>query len=114
MRFVVALLLATCAAAQTGTIRGQVADESGAIIPGAKVTLNGPSGARKNAIADTAGMYSFAVLIPGAYTVQAAAPGLAQIQPKKIAVQTGVQTVNLVLRVATRVDQVTVNDDANP
>ncbi len=36
--------------AQTATLRGQVNDESGAVIPGAKVSLAGPSGLNKRAL----------------------------------------------------------------
>jgi len=35
-------LLAMPVLAQTATLRGQVTDESGAIVPGAKVLLSGP------------------------------------------------------------------------
>src|SRR5258708_3041788 len=59
--------------AQTGTLRGQVTDDSGAVIPAARITLTGPSGRPK-----TAG------LAPVNYRVQAFAPDLALPQPAKI------------------------------
>ena len=39
-----AFLVISPVVAQTASLRGQVTDESGAVIPGAKVTLTGPSG----------------------------------------------------------------------
>ncbi len=38
------LLLSSSALAQTGSLRGQVTDQNGGGVPGAKVTVNGPSG----------------------------------------------------------------------
>jgi len=50
---------------------------------------------------------------PGVYIIQATAPGLAG-PPTKITVRAGAQTLNLVLKIAGRVDQVTVNDNPTP
>ena len=71
------LFIATPVFAQTATLRGQVTDESGAIIPGATVKLNGPSGLVKTLTTGSDGSYSFAGLMPGNYTVLASAPDLA-------------------------------------
>ena len=60
--------------AQTATLRGQITDESGAVIPGAKVTLSGPSGTVKSTAADNSGIYTFTTVTPGDYTVLASAP----------------------------------------
>src|SRR5947208_14646754 len=81
---------------QTAVLRGTVTDETGAIIPRAKVTLTGSSGV-KTATAGDDGAYTFPALPPGNYTVQASAPDLAQ-QPVKIALKTGAQTLNLQLK----------------
>src|ERR1035441_9760857 len=50
--FAVALFAAHSLSGQTAILRGQVTDESGAVIPGAKVSLKGPSGAPKTTTAD--------------------------------------------------------------
>ena len=72
------LLAPAIASAQTASLRGQVVDQSGAVIPEASVTLTAPSGlVRKTATAES-GFYTFAGLPPGQYTVQAAAPKLEQ------------------------------------
>ena len=70
--------------AQTVTLRGQVTDDSGAVIPAARITLTGPSGGPKTATAAIDGRYSFAGLAPGNYTVQASAPELALPQGKAL------------------------------
>jgi hypothetical protein len=96
---------------QTVSLRGQVTDESGGVIPAAKVTLNGPSGLIKTATADGSGWYSFADLPPGDYSVQASAPNLALPQPAMIALTSGAQTLNLQLRVVLE-ERVTVEESA--
>jgi hypothetical protein len=111
---VVAVLFSQVAFAQTATLRGQVTDESGAVIPGAKVTLNGPSGAVKRTVADHDGSYAFAGVPPGDYTVQASAPALSQAQAEKVALRAGSQTLNLMLKVASISENVTVQDASGP
>src|SRR6266567_8532024 len=93
-------LLALPAFAQTSALRGQVTDESGAVVPGAKVTLSGPAGLSKTTVSANDGSYSFLDLPPGNYTVHAFAPGLMLRQPAKIAARAGAQTLNLLLNVA--------------
>src|SRR5882757_6246269 len=100
------ILSASQTVAQLTTLRGQVADESGAVVPAAKVTLTGAPGPSKTTTSDTTGAYAFAALAPGNYSVVASAPGLAQAQPAKVSLKGGSQTLNLVLRVAGRLDQV--------
>lgn len=108
------ILLASSAFAQTATLRGQVNDESGAVIPGAKVTVSGPGGLVKTTATDSTGAYVLAGLVPGNYTVQAAAPQLALAQPVKIALNPGPRVLNLQLTVASLVEKVTVEENAGP
>ncbi|MGH9527233.1 MAG: carboxypeptidase regulatory-like domain-containing protein, partial [Terriglobales bacterium] len=59
-----------------GTIVGAVQDPSGAAIPGATVTVtNNATGVVRRTTADRTGQFVFPGLIPGHYTVLAAAPG---------------------------------------
>jgi hypothetical protein len=95
-------------------LRGQVTDESGAVIPAAKVTLNGPAGLVRTTTADKAGVYSFAGLAPGDYTVQSSSPGLALGEPARIVLKTGLETLNLQLQVAALKQKMTVEDNAGP
>jgi hypothetical protein len=105
-------VLAPALIAQSGgALRGRVADESGAVVPAATVALRGPASYR--ATTDETGAYAFANVIPGNYTVQAAAPSLAQ-SPVKIAIKPGVQTLDLLLRVASMNEKLTVQENAGP
>jgi hypothetical protein len=109
--FIITLLLGSAAFAQTATLGGQVADESGAVVPGAKITISGATA--KSATADNNGAYSVTALAPGSYTVMAVAPDLA-MQPVKITLKAGSQTLNLQLKVASTVQQVTVEESSAP
>ena len=64
------LVVASSAMAQKVALRGQVIDESGALIPAARVVLNGPAGLTKQTRAGGDGSYLFADLTPGTYTAK--------------------------------------------
>jgi len=109
-----ALSLPAPLSAQTAVLRGQATDESGAVVPGAKVTATGPSGLVKTATTGADGSYSIVGLPPGNYTVQASAPDLAMAQPAKVTLSSGTVTLNLQLKVASTVQQVTIPENAGP
>src|SRR5438034_3672897 len=71
------------ALAQTGSLRGQVTDQNGAVVAGAKVTVKGSSGVTKTTTTDKTGSYSFTGLPAGDYEVQASAPNLELAEPAK-------------------------------
>jgi len=108
------LLIAPAVFAQTATLRGQVTDESGALVPRAKVSLTAPDGSVKAATADARGSYSFEKLAPGPYTAAATAPDLATPQPVKTTLRPGAQTLDLQLKVVVANQQVTVQENAGP
>ena len=64
-------------AAQTvGAIEGEVKDTTGALIPGASVTVtNTGTNAIRKSTTDGAGLYNFTALAPGTYTVRVEGPG---------------------------------------
>jgi hypothetical protein len=62
---------------QTGVIRGQVTDPSGAALVGATVLLTTPSGASMDATTNKEGVYEFKNLGPGKYEIKAVAAGFA-------------------------------------
>jgi len=80
--------------ARIATLKGVVADESGAVVSKANVVLKGPGGLTN--------------------TVHAAAPELTLPQPQRISLRAGVQTINLQLRVASTSQQATVPENAGP
>ena len=98
---VIVVLSAALVAAQQsrGSLRGLITDELGAAIVGANVTLTDASGAQKKTTTNGEGVYTFAGLAPGKYTLQAAAPGFAPFENKEVDVTNARQTVDLTLRV---------------
>src|SRR5712671_3243845 len=98
--------------AQTAILRGRVLDESGAVVPGAKVTLTGSGGFVKTATASSEGSYNFTDLPAGNYTVQASAPNLTVPQPAKVALKSGTLTLDLRLIVSLAKQEVSVDDSA--
>src|SRR5580704_19404191 len=63
-------------AQSTGTILGTVADESGAVIPAATVTItNKATGATRSLTSNAQGLYSAPALEPGQYEVRVAIQG---------------------------------------
>jgi len=104
------VLSAVSLMAQTSftSLRGTVADSSGAVIPGAEVTLhNTGTGADLHGTSDSAGLYQFPQIAPGTYTVTVSSGGFAPLskeaqllvnQPATINFRLGVQasqTVNV-------------------
>jgi Carboxypeptidase regulatory-like domain len=62
----------------TTSLRGTVKDPSGAVIPGATVTISNPANGQKlTAMSDAAGAYVFATIPPAQYTITVAASGFA-------------------------------------
>jgi len=62
--------------ASTGSIQGTVIDPSGAVVGGAKVTINNKSNGRLITVTTTSsGAYTSGALTPGDYTIRVEAPG---------------------------------------
>src|SRR6476646_4474318 len=78
----VCMIFAGVLAAQqtTGILRGTVSDESGALIPAARISVTGPSGGRKNVQSQADGTYTLVGLAPGKYTVRLTVPGFVPFQ----------------------------------
>jgi hypothetical protein len=114
---VIAVFIALCgtAVAQTpGIVRGQVADESGAVIPGATVAVSTKAGVVKSVTTGADGTYIVNGLADGTYTVVASSPGLKQPQPVTVEVSAGTpKTVNLILLVTLEKQEVTVQGEGD-
>ncbi len=103
-----ALLFASNASAQTASLRGQVQDPSGAVVPGAAISLNG-SGQTFQARAGADGQYMFRALSAGSYSITASARGFAPLTLPDIVLAPGqVRSVNLSLAIAVEQQEVTV------
>ncbi len=118
MKLILALLIVLTASlsanAQTASLRGLVKDQNGAVVAGAKVTVNGPSGLLKTTTSDRTGSYSFAGLPAEDYEVRASAPNLELAEPAKISLKSGAQTLDLQLQVVLAPEKVTVDENAVP
>src|SRR5438067_7205123 len=85
-----ALLATTPAFAQaTGQVTGVVKDSTGAVLPGATVTVTGADGAKHEASTSLDGSYTVSGLPPGNYTVSAAHFGFRTVLQQSQAVAAG-------------------------
>ncbi|MBI3471185.1 MAG: TonB-dependent receptor [Candidatus Solibacter usitatus] len=89
---VLALLVTPAAVAQTptGAIEGVVTDPSGAVVPGAKVTVTEPATNRAiRMTTNDSGIYSARNLLPGVYSVKVEKEGFAAKETRSINVSAG-------------------------
>ncbi len=102
------------AQAGRGSISGLVSDPSGAIVSGAKVTaLNHATGVVLHTVTSDAGLYSFVSLTPGTYVVTASQKGFENLAEDNVLVTVDqATTVNIVLRVGSIVETITVSEAA--
>jgi hypothetical protein len=93
----------------TGTISGSVQDESGAIIPGAQVTItNKATDAVRNVKSGADGVYSATLLAAGAYEVKTSVQGFRTLIRDAEVTTGATTTVDLRLQVGQSKDIVTV------
>ena len=74
------------AAAQSGQVAGQVVDATGAVLPGATVTLRGGPGGPMVTQTDAQGRFAVAGLSPGAYTLTIFLSGFGEVTVDDVAV----------------------------
>ena len=110
---VIAIAATFAVAQQTrGTLRGLITDELGAAIVGANVTLTDSAGTQKKTTTNGEGIYSFAGLAPGKYSIVAVAPGFASSDVKEVDITGSArQSVDLTLKVTIE-EKVVVADTA--
>ena len=119
LRYICAFLLAAALfvspamaqpGASTGTIRGTMTDNSGAVIPAASVTLTG-RGVTKSAQTQADGSYVFMGLAPGQYTVKAVLPGFAPVNKPVNITGGGNFVLPIQMLVAGNKEEITVADE---
>ena len=110
------MLLAQLAGAQTsrGTISGTVADNSGAVITGAKVALtHTEAGVRRSSETNDAGIYRFDAVDPGLYKLDINHPGFRPFLATAVGVEANRTTsLDVRLEVGLVDAQVTVSAEA--
>ena len=95
----------------TGTIAGTVVDPTGAVIPGATVTLTLAGSASATTTTSTGqGSFTLTGLAPGIYVVEANSPGFRPARVQHVTVQAGkAQHLTLTLPLEVQQQQVIVN-----
>ena len=101
-------------ASSTGSITGEVVDDSGAVLPGVTVTATSPALlGQQVAISSPEGHYRFPSVPPGEYKISFELPGFTTVVREGIRVGLGfTATVNVKLGVATLQETVTVSGES--
>jgi hypothetical protein len=100
----------------TATVHGNIADPTGALIPGATVTVTTAAGAIvATTTSDAAGSYILTGIAPGTYIIRATSPGFAPVSTPTIQLAAG-QMKHVAVSMATVVEEqsVTVTDEEAP
>ena len=109
------LLLPVAAAAQTASLHGQVTDPSGAVIPGAAISLTAgaaPSAAPVQTQSGADGQYLIHALAPGSYSISVTASGFAPLTIPNVTLAAGQsKELKLPLAIAVEEQQVQVESE---
>src|SRR5256885_12166059 len=82
--------VALIAQANFGRILGSVKDPTGAVLPGASISIiDTQRGLARTVTTDEAGLYNAPTLIPGTYTVRVEFPGFKTLARESVVVEVG-------------------------
>ena len=98
----------------TATVSGSVTDTTGAVVPGANVTIsNDATGDKRTAQSNSDGYFAFTALLPGSYSVQVQAKGFQNLEQHGITLDAGDirKLPNLALAVGSASQTVTVEEN---
>ncbi len=110
----VSVLTLSALLAQNASVTGRVTDSSGAVVPGAKVTVRNPtSGSSFSADSSSEGYYSLPAIPPGRYDLEIVKTGFVSIKQTglELAVQQAAR-LDVVLKVGAVTETVEVNAQA--
>jgi hypothetical protein len=94
----------------SGDIRGTVTDSSGALVPGANVTVtNNDTGVVNKFVTNRDGLYDTNSILPGNYTLEFTKAGFTTVKRGPVALQVGIITVDAQLKVGATTQVVEVN-----
>ena len=114
--FILCLSCTTLLAQVTsGTISGTVKDATGAVVPGASVTISNPAnGLVRTVTTSDSGEFVAPSLLPGTYNITVNAKGFKKLDSKGFALSAAAQldAGDLVLAIGAATDEVTVTADA--
>jgi hypothetical protein len=96
-----------------GTLHGHISDPTGALIPGATISITNALGVNvKNTTSDASGSYTVTGLAPGSYIVQATVEGFAQFTSKTLPLEAGQsKRVDISMAIEGEQQSVTVVDE---
>jgi hypothetical protein len=111
------LILLVCSAALTaqspaGRLHGQITDPSGAVIPGAAISLKNSSGLTIPAKSDGAGSYDIKNLAPGKYTVSVNAKGFRSLTATVEVAAGQDKSLDFPLQIAAQEEKVVVESES--
>ena len=102
----------TTTAKPSGSLHGQVADPSGAVIPQASLTVTSSTGVSQTGTSDATGQYTIPGLAPDQYTVTVVAAGFSTFTSPPIRIAAGqAQHLNISLSIQMEQQQVQVSGD---
>ncbi|HKR30681.1 MAG TPA: carboxypeptidase regulatory-like domain-containing protein [Terriglobales bacterium] len=106
---------ASAAFAQTaGSLHGKVADPSGAVIPGATITVKSSTGQTATATSSGDGSYDVKNLAPGQYSVSVSAQGFAPYSKGLVEISAGrAQLLDIPLQIEVVQEKVNVESEGN-
>ncbi len=99
----------------TGTLRGTVRDETGAVLPGVLVEIESPAliGGVKSSTTTERGIYLFHALAPGVYSITFTLEGFQNIREESIVVSVGkTTTVDIALKISAIEETITVTAES--
>ncbi len=110
--FMLVCSAALMAQTQPGRLRGQIVDATGAVIPGASITVKNSSGLVVSATSDGAGAYDVKNLAPGKYTVNVTAKGFAPTT-REVEIAAGqLNETDIPLAIVVKEEDIEVQSDA--
>ena len=105
-----ALLFTTPLLAQNpAALRGQVVDETGAVIPGAQITLTAADGKQRNITSNANGEFTLPGVIPGTYQLTAAFEGFQPYKQDGLKVAGTTAPLKITLAIAAMAIETTVS-----
>jgi len=99
---------------QNSVLHGTVMDTTGAIVPGATITLSDAAGRSRSGTSDPSGNYSISGIRQGSYILNASAADLTLAQPIHLDIKSATQTLNLTLQVRAFVQKLNVEAEGTP
>jgi Carboxypeptidase regulatory-like domain/TonB-dependent Receptor Plug Domain len=115
--FFICLCFTWCLAAQsivTGGLTGTVTDPSGAVVSGAKITINNPAtGESQSTTTSSVGEYRFALLKPGTYDLTIAMQGFKNVTQKVVVILGQTSTASVALELGAGATTVEVTGENN-